>query len=140
MAVDTALRPSLTLALEDDLAAAPARGVERVVDDTSRSEAAALLGIDADVLARPHADAWLLRDGAQPISALAAEPSADGVAVTMLATAPGHRRRGHAEQLLRAVLGHYALEGVPAATLTVTPEAEALCRRLGATNGDGPRA
>jgi ribosomal protein S18 acetylase RimI-like enzyme len=131
MAVDTAARPSLSLALEDDLAAAPARGVERVVDAASRSDAAALLGVPGDALARPHVDAWLVRDGAHPVSALAAEHSADGVTVTMLATAPDHRRRGHAEHLLRAVLGHYALEGVPAATLTATPAAESLCKRLG---------
>jgi hypothetical protein len=120
MAVDTAPRV-LTLLLADDLAAAPARGVERAVDSASFAEAAELLGAQSTALG---ADVWLLRRASVAVAAVVASPSADGVVVSGLAGED-------VEELLRAVLGHYALEGVPAAALAVAPDIGDVARRLG---------
>lgn len=121
MAVDTAPKPALTLLLDDDLAAAPARGVERAVDTASLGEAADLLLVAPSALAGRDVDVWLLRTGGHALSALVAERDPDGIAITAVSST-------HAEPLLRAVLGHYALEGVESATMAT---AEGLARRLG---------
>ena len=44
-------------------------------------------------------------EGGSYVSALRLEPYRDGVLVTALETAPGHRRKGYASRLLGAVLG-----------------------------------
>jgi hypothetical protein len=119
MAVDTAAAEALTLKLTDDLADAPARGVERAVEPTALREAADLLLVAPSKLQQRDADVWLLRVGAHAISALVAERDGDGIAIPRMSTS-------HAEPLLRAVLGHYALEGLGAATLADSPQARAL--------------
>src|SRR5688500_5808573 len=124
MAVDTAPKPALTLALDDDLADAPARGVERAVDDASLGEAADLLLLPPSALLGRDVDVWLLRAGGHALSALVAERAPDGIAITALAST-------HAEPLLRAVLGHYALEGAETATIAPSPASDAVVRRLG---------
>ena len=124
MAVDTALTPSLTLRLDDDLAGAPARGVERAVDDASLREAADLLLVAPSALRDVGTDVWLLRSGAHALSALVAERDADTVAITAIAAT-------HVEPLLRAVLGHYALEGAQSATVAAPGGADGALRRLG---------
>lgn len=116
MAVCTAPKPFLTLRLDDDLANADGRGVERAVDAESLGEAADLLLIAPAALT---GDVWLLRAGGHALSALAAER--DGDVVTIGALTPSH-----AERLLRAVLGHYALEGAVEARLAPGPAATAL--------------
>ena len=121
MAVDTAPKPALTLmlALDDDLAAAPARGVERAVDDASIGEAADLLLVAPSTLLGRDVDVWLLRAGGHALSALVAERDPDGIAITALGST-------HTEPLLRAVLGHYALEGIEQATIAPGATAERL--------------
>lgn len=116
MAVCTAPKPLLTLRLDDDLANADGRGVERAVDAASLGEAADLLLIAPSALT---GEVWLLRAGGHALSALAAER--DGDVVTITALAPSH-----AEPLLRAVLGHYALEGAVEARLAAGATATAL--------------
>jgi hypothetical protein len=116
MAVDTAAARTLTLLLADDLAAAPARGVERAVDQASLEEGAALLAVEVSAL---DGDVWLLRRQSVAVAALLASRDPDGVTIAAIA--------GEDEEyLLRAVLGHYALEGVLAATLQ-----ETVCSSLG---------
>ena len=124
MAADVVTTTVLTLALTDDLAGAPARGVERAVCDESIREAADLLLVAPSALRDRDADVWLLRTGSHALSALVAERTPDGVAITALAST-------HVEPLLRAVLGHYALEGVEAALIEPAPDAERVLRRLG---------
>jgi GNAT superfamily N-acetyltransferase len=48
-----------------------------------------------------------------------------------MATLPARQREGHGARLLRAVLGHYALEGATKACLISTPAGERLYRSLG---------
>ena len=124
MAVDTAAPERLTLKLTDDLAAAPARGVERATDWNTIREAADLLLVGPSALGARELDVWLLRSGSHALTALVAQRDADGVTITRIAPA-------HAEPLLRAVLGHYALEGVETATLDPGDGTQALARRLG---------
>jgi hypothetical protein len=109
MAVDTAAQ-TRTLKLTDDLAVVPARGVERAVDASSFREAADLLLVPPSAVEGRDVEVWLLRIGAHAVSALVAERDADAVTITRIAP-------GHAEPLLQAVLGHYALEGVEVAHL-----------------------
>ena len=129
MAIDTAPTDTLTLTLSDELADTPGSGVERVVDRETLEEAEAIL--ESDLGDEPDVDVWVLRDGTQAVSALVAARDADGVTITGFATAPEHRRAGRGERLLRAVLGHYALEGTPVASLATTHECDGLCRRIG---------
>ena len=124
MAVDAAAKPALTLALTDDLADAPARGVERAVCDESLREAADLLLVAPSALQGRDVEVWLLRAGVHALSALVAERAVDGIAITAVAST-------HVEPLLRAVLGHYALEGVASATIAAPGPAEAIVRGLG---------
>ena len=124
MAADTVTTTALTLALSDDLADAPARGVERAVCDQSIREAADLLLVAPSALHGRDVEVWLLRAGVHALSALVAERDEDGIAITALAST-------HAEPLLRAVLGHYALEGIESASVAEPGAAEAVLRRLG---------
>ena len=117
MPVCAAPKPLLTLRLDDDLANAEGRGVERSVDASSLREAAHLLLVAPSALAG-H-EVWLLRIGGHALSALAAERDGDVVTIGALASS-------HAERLLRAVLGHYALEGAAEARLAEGPAARAL--------------
>ena len=48
-----------------------------------------------------------------------------------MATAPARRHEGHGSCLLRAVLGHYALEGATRACLIATGGSETLYRAVG---------
>ena len=116
MTVCAAPKPLLTLRLDDDLANAEGRGVERSVDTASLHEAADLLLVAPSALA---GDVWLLRIGGHALSALVAERDGDVVTVGAVAAS-------HAERLLRAVLGHYALEGAVEARLPDGPAARAL--------------
>ena len=124
MAVDTAPKPALTLSLTYDLADAPARGVERAVCDESLREAADLLLVAPSALQGRDVEVWLLRAGVHALSAVAVERDATGVAITALSST-------HVEPLLRAVLGHYALEGIETATLPPSTDAGAVAHRLG---------
>ena len=123
-AVSTAPVAALTLTLDDDLADAPARGVERAVCDESLREAADLLLVAPSALDGHGADVWLLRAGAHALSALVAERVPGGIAITAIAAT-------HVAPLLRAVLGHYALEGVERATIAPPADAEGVVRGLG---------
>ena len=128
MAATTPPATSLTLVLTDDLADTPGTGVERAVDRESFVEAETILAAEGfEVTDGPATDVWLLRDGAHPVSALVAERDGDAVTLLALATLAEHRRQGHGERLVRAVLGHYALEGAPAAAAP----ANGLSRRVG---------
>jgi hypothetical protein len=116
MAVDTAAPAEapaepLTLKLTDDLAASPARGVERAVDTASVREAADLLLVAPSSIGDRDTDVWLLRANGHALSALVVDRACEQIVVTAVASS-------YSEQLLRAVLGHYALEGVTHATLT----------------------
>ena len=123
-AVDVARKAALTLALTDDLAAAPTRGIERAVCDESLREAADLLLLPPSALQGRDVEVWLLRTGVHALSALVAERDADGIAITAIGST-------HVEPLLRAVLGHYALEGIESATFEPSPAAAAVAQRLG---------
>jgi ribosomal protein S18 acetylase RimI-like enzyme len=134
MALDTSAGPTgcaLTRDLHDDLAAAPSRGVERAVDERSLGDAAAILERDPADIATRDLETWLLHEGSRPVSALLVSRDRDRMTLVAVATNPDDRRRGHAGHLLRAVLGHYALEGVEAAALVATPESERLFRGAG---------
>jgi predicted N-acetyltransferase YhbS len=48
-----------------------------------------------------------------------------------MATPPQQQRLGHGGRLLRAVLGHYALEGATSACVIATAAGEPLYRSLG---------
>lgn len=52
----------------------------------------------------PGAYYAILRENGEYVSALRIEPYKDGVLLAALETAPCHRNKGHAEQLVRAVL------------------------------------
>jgi GNAT superfamily N-acetyltransferase len=134
--------PFLALELDCALAEAPSAGVERAVDADAMDDAAALVAaafalrgagaLRPDLPDVPGADAWLLRDElGRPLSAMVATVDADLVGVWSMATPPPLQRRGHAGRLLRAVLGHYALEGATTACLVATPAGAALYRALG---------
>src|SRR3954447_23689981 len=97
------LAPRLRL---DHVTSAFARGIARA----SVLEASALLGTQLTPV--DGVEAWVSRDGA------AALVTADADLVGIWALAGSDR----AEPLLRAVLGHYALEAVPTAYAAATPE------------------
>jgi hypothetical protein len=124
MAADTVTTTALTLALTDDLADTPARGVERAVCDQSIREAADLLLLAPSALQGRDVEVWLLRAGVHALSALVAERDAGGIVVTALAST-------HVEALLRAVLGHYALEGVASASIDAALASDPAVRALG---------
>jgi ribosomal protein S18 acetylase RimI-like enzyme len=132
----------MSAGLDCAYAEAPSAGVERACDDAALAEVAELVaaafGVAADAaLPEPlqdvaGADAWLLRapDG-RALSAVVATVDPDLLALWSAATPPPARRRGHAARLLRAVLGHYACEGVPTACVVATADGEPLYRSLG---------
>jgi ribosomal protein S18 acetylase RimI-like enzyme len=136
---DAGVAPLMVLELDTSLAEAPSVGVERAVDADCVQEVAELIraafGVDANLRADlpdvPGADAWLLREDGRAIAALVATSDPDFVAIWSMATLPSRRHEGHARHLLRAVLGHYALEGAARACLVATPEGERLYRSVG---------
>jgi ribosomal protein S18 acetylase RimI-like enzyme len=133
--------PLMTLDLDCALAEAPARGVERVVDAAGMEELCELVraayaidgsaGLRSDLPEVPGADAWLLREDGRAVAGLVATADPDLVAIWSMAVAPEHQRAGRGATLLRAVLGHHALEGVTVACLVATPAGEPLYRALG---------
>ena len=52
---------------------------------------------------------WLMEG--EPVSCLRLEPWKDGILLTGLETAPGHRNQGHACELLQGVQAHLAQQG-----------------------------
>ena len=145
-AVDAGMRdagtaPLMTSTLDCALAEAPARGVERAVDPACMEEVAELVrsaygltgsaGLRSDLPDVPGVDAWLLRENGRAVAALVATADPDLVAIWSMAVAPEHQRQGRGAHLLRAVLGHYALEGATVACLVATPEGERLYRSVG---------
>ena len=99
----------------DHVTSAFARGVARA----SVLEASALLG--TQLRSVDGVEAWVSRDGAAAL----VTPDADVIGIWTVAAA--HL----AEPLLRAVLGHYALEAVPAAYAAATPDTAPLFAKLG---------
>jgi N-acetylglutamate synthase-like GNAT family acetyltransferase len=134
--------PLMVCDLVCDLAAAPSGGVERVVDADALDEVAELVAaafdlngsgvIGRDLYDAEGADAWVLRDRqGHAVSALVATADPDLLGLWSLATPPAAQRRGHGAHLLRAVLGNYALEGLPRACVLATEAGEPLYRSLG---------
>ena len=132
----------MVLELDCALAESPCAGVERAVDPASVEELSDLVraafalrgdtGLRGDLFEVPGADGWLLRDrDGRARSGLVATSDPDLVGIWSMATAPDSRRQGHGASLLRAVLGHYALEGATSACLISTPAGEPLYRRVG---------
>lgn len=128
-------------------AEAPSARVERVVDRNGLDEVAELVaaafGLDgSDVIGRDlfdaqGADGWLLRDEeGHAVSALVATADPDLLGLWSMATPPAAQRRGHGAHLLRAVLGHYALEGLTAACVIATEQGEPLYRSVGFEPGE----
>jgi predicted N-acetyltransferase YhbS len=142
--VDAGTTPLMTLELDCDLAGAPCAGVERAIDPATVEEVAELIraafgvtgstGLRPDLGEVPGTDAWLLREpGGRAVSALVATADPDLIGVWSMATAPARHREGHGGRLLRAVLGHYALEGATTSCLVSTPAGEPLYRSIGFT-------
>jgi ribosomal protein S18 acetylase RimI-like enzyme len=138
---DAGTAPLMTLELDCALAEEPARGIERAIDTACMEEVADLIraaygvtgttGLRHDLPDVPGADAWLLRENGCAVAALVATADPDLVAIWSMAVAPEHQRAGRGAYLLRAVLGHYALEGATTACLVSTAAGEALYRSLG---------
>ena len=141
--LDAGTAPLMSLDLSCELADGPCSGVERAVDATTVEEVSELVraafgltgsaGLRQDLAEVPGADAWLLREHAtgRAVAALVATADPDLVGVWSMATAPARQRQGHGTCLLRAVLGHYALEGASTACLISTPAGESLYRSVG---------
>ena len=141
--IDAGAAPLMTLELSCELADGPCAGVERAVDASTVKEVSDLVraafglagsaGLRQDLPEVPGADAWLLREHAtgRAVAALVATADPDLVGVWSMATAPDRQREGHGRRLLRAVLGHYALEGATTACLVSTPAGESLYRSVG---------
>ena len=141
--IDAGTAPLMSLELTCELAAGPCAGVERAVDPATIEEVSELIrsafglagstGLRHDLAEVPGADAWLLREPStgRAIAALVATADPDLVGVWSMATVPARQREGHGVRLLRAVLGHYALEGATTACLISTPAGESLYRSLG---------
>ena len=134
--------PLMAADLDVALAEAPTAGVERAGDPGSFAEVEALVsaafglrgepGLRHDLDEVEGADAWLLRDERRrAMSAVVATADPDLLALWSMATPPEAQRRGHGGRLLRAVLGHYALEGARSACVIATPAGEPLYRSLG---------
>jgi ribosomal protein S18 acetylase RimI-like enzyme len=134
--------PLMAADLDVALAEAPTAGVERAVDAAGFAEVEALVaaafglrgepGLRHDLHEVPGADAWLLRDERGcAVSAVVTTADPDLLGLWSMATPPALQRRGHGGRLLRAVLGHYALEGAASACVVATPAGERLYRSLG---------
>ena len=134
--------PLMAADLDLELATSPTAGVERAGDPGSFAEVDALVtaafglnnepGLRRDLDQVPGADAWLLRDERRrAVSAVVATADPDLLTLWSMATPPSAQRRGHGGRLLRAVLGHYALEGARSACVIATPAGEPLYRSLG---------
>jgi predicted N-acetyltransferase YhbS len=138
----TAPLMSLELTLDLALAETPSAGVERAIDPATVEEVSELVraafglagttGLRPDLAEVPGADAWLLREpDGRAVASLVVTADPDLVAVWSMATLPSRQREGHGRCLLRAVLGHYALEGATTACLVSTPAGESLYRAVG---------
>jgi GNAT superfamily N-acetyltransferase len=79
----------------------------------------------------PAFDLWVAWMGARPVAAMATLLDGETVGVYHVATLPGARRRGIAGNLLLLALGETQARGARWATLTATPEAQALYEALG---------
>jgi ribosomal protein S18 acetylase RimI-like enzyme len=132
----------MAMDLDDALAEAPCQGVERAIDPATVEEVAELVraafalhgstGLRHDMAEVPGADAWLRRDrDGRAVAALVATADPDLVGIWSMATHPDRRHEGHGGCLLRAVLGHYALEGAARACLITTGSGEGLYREVG---------
>jgi predicted N-acetyltransferase YhbS len=132
----------MAMDLDDALAEAPCQGVERAIDPATIEEVADLVrsafgfhgstGLRHDLAEVPGADAWLRRDrDGRAVAALVATADPDLVGIWSMATRPDRQHEGHGGCLLRAVLGHYALEGATQACLIATDTGEALYRTVG---------
>jgi N-acetylglutamate synthase-like GNAT family acetyltransferase len=140
---DAGTAPLMSLELSDELADGPCAGVERAVDPATVEEVSELIrsafgiagatGLRHDLAEVPGADAWLLREHAtgRAVAALVATADPDLVGIWSMATVPSRRREGHGTCLLRAVLGHHALEGATTACLITTSAGESLYGSLG---------
>ena len=134
--------PLMVADIDVALAEAPSGGVERAVHPSCFAEVDALVtaafglrdapGLRRDLHEVPGADAWLLRDGrGRAAAAVIATADPDLVGLWSMATPPQQQRLGHGGHLLRAVLGHYALEGATSACVIATAAGEPLYRSLG---------
>lgn len=134
----------MAMDLEDSLAEAPCQGVERAIDAVTVDEVSELVrqaygfrgptGLRHDMADAPGADAWLKRDrNGHAVAALVATADPDLIGIWSMATLPERQGEGHGGCLLRAVLGHYALEGATRACLIASPAGEALYRSVGFT-------
>jgi predicted N-acetyltransferase YhbS len=134
--------PLMAAGLDLALAAAPTAGVERAVDEAGFAEVESIVtaafglrgepGLRHDLHEVPGADAWLLRDASgRAVSAVVVTADPDLLGLWSMATPPAEQRRGHGGRLLRAVLGHYALEGARNACVIATAAGEPLYRSLG---------
>jgi GNAT superfamily N-acetyltransferase len=133
--------PLLAADLDCELAAAPTCGVARAADAGAFEEVELLVGaafglrgatgLRRDVHAAEGTEAWLLREHGRAVSAVVATPDPDLLGLWSMATLPSAQRRGHGARLLRAVLGHYALEGAASACVIATRAGEPLYRSLG---------
>lgn len=133
--------PLMAADLDVAFAEAPSGGVERAVDDGGFQEVEALVGaafglrgptgLRRDLHELQGADAWLLRVDGRAVSALVATADPDLLGLWSMATLPAEQRRGHGARLLRAVLGHYALEGATTACVIATDAGVALYRAAG---------
>jgi predicted N-acetyltransferase YhbS len=139
---DAGTAPLMSLELDCALAEGPCAGVERAIDSATVEEVSELIraafglsgsaGLRHDLAEVPGADAWLLREpGGRSVASLVATVDPDLVAIWSMATAPARQREGRGTCLLRAVLGHYALEGATAACLISLPGGEPLYRSVG---------
>jgi GNAT superfamily N-acetyltransferase len=138
---DAGSAPLMTMTLDASLAEAPTAGVERAGDAATAAEGASLLAeafaledgdwLRGDLPAAEGVDIWLLREARRAVSALVATGDPDLLGIWAMGTPPGCRGRGYAARLLRAVLGHHALEGVDSAFLVATAEGEPLYRSVG---------
>jgi predicted N-acetyltransferase YhbS len=139
---DAGTAPLMALELDCALAESPCAGVERAIDRAGIEEVSELVraafgisgstGLRPDLPEVPGADAWLLRDRAgHAMATLVATTDPDLVGIWSMATAPDFQRRGVGAGLLRAVLGHYALEGATRACLISTPAGEPFYRSVG---------
>lgn len=139
---DAGSAPLMTLELDLALAESPCAGVERAIDPATVEEVSELVrsafaisgstGLRHDLAEVPGADAWLLREpDGRAVASLVATADPDLVAVWSMATFPSRQREGHGTCLLRAVLGHYALEGATTACVVSTPAGTPLYRKVG---------
>lgn len=132
----------MSCALDCAHAESPSGRVERVVDAAGLEEVselvAAAFGLDGsqilsgDLYDAEGADGWLLRDEeGHAVSSLVATADPDLLGLWSIATPPAAQRRGHGQRLLRAVLGHYALEGLETACVIATEQGAPLYRTVG---------